>query len=391
MKKSYLMGALVLCMGLTFAACREDETVKVIPEGTSEVNIDVDNTDITAENLKNWTAYAEQTALLLKKDAETLYAAWNESYKGKEAFATQFKNGTNSAYPNAKACVEQIIDGCADIANEVGVAKIGEPRNLWEKGNYREAIYAVESWYSFHSIEDYANNIRSIQNAFFGSRDGKTEAKHSLAAYLKTHDAPLYEKTKSQIQTAINAIESMAAPFRSHIGNSSVLAAQDACSHLEKIISNSLKPLITGLSEREEEELKNIVANYVDNVVLPTYQDLAVSNTKLAEAVSTLKAKPTNAHIKAAAEAWLHARAPWEKSEAFLFGPVDQEGLDPNMDSWPLDQAAIQNILETGNFEELIYGPEAGKDAIEFAQNVRGFHTLEFLLFKEGQPRTLPF
>ena len=38
---------------------------------------------------------------------------------------------------------------------------------------------------------------------------------------------------------------------------------------------------------------------------------------------------------------------PWEQSEAFLFGPVDILGLDPNMDSWPLDQVAIVNILNS--------------------------------------------
>lgn len=47
------------------------------------------------------------------------------------------------------------------------------------------------------------------------------------------------------------------------------------------------------------------------------------------------------------------AREPWEKSEAFLFGPVDAMGLDPNMDSWPLDQASIIQILNSGNFNDL--------------------------------------
>ena len=28
-------------------------------------------------------------------------------------------------------------------------------------------------------------------------------------------------------------------------------------------------------------------------------------------------------------------------------------------------------------------------DTVEAAQNVRGFHTLEFLLFKNGKPRTV--
>ena len=52
-------------------------------------------------------------------------------------------------------CVEQIIDGCLDIANEVGEAKIGDPLALYNSGQTTEALYAVESWYSWHSREDY--------------------------------------------------------------------------------------------------------------------------------------------------------------------------------------------------------------------------------------------
>ncbi|MDE6332566.1 MAG: peptidase M75, partial [Muribaculaceae bacterium] len=85
--------------------------------------------------------------------------------------------------------------------------------------------------------------------------------------------------------------------------------------------------------------------------------------------------------------AWLEAREPWEKSEAFLFGPVDALGLDPNMDSWPLDQDNIVQILNSGNYDNLDWSDSDDDDTIEAVQSVRGFHTLEFLLFKDGQPR----
>ena len=86
----------------------------------------------------------------------------------------------------------------------------------------------------------------------------------------------------------------------------------------------------------------------------------------------------------------MQAREPWEMSEAFLFGPVADLGLDPNMDSWPLDAAALKNILSNGNFQELEWEGEFDEEdeTISAAQNVRGFHTLEFLLFYMGEPRT---
>ena len=388
--KTITLKMLGLAAMVSLAGCNDEETEKTMPEGTDEVTLATDDIDITSQNMANWTAYACRVADLLAQDAATLHADWEVSYKGGSGFATQFKQG-NSAYPSAISCVEQIVDGCADIANEVGTAKIGEPRDLWESGKYTEAVYAVESWYSYHSIEDYANNIRSIQNAFYGSRDGRTEADHSLASYLLAHNAPLYTETKAAITAAIVAIENMAAPFRSHIGNSGVLAAMEACSALEQVLSNKLKSYVTTLTtEEQSEELKRIVENYVDNVVVPTYADLATCNRLLSTAVAALRDHPSDAAFKAAAEAWMTARAPWETSEAFLFGPVDEEGLDPNMDSWPLDQAAIANILRTGDFSHLEYGQEAGEGEVEAAQNVRGFHTLEFLLFKDGKPRTVP-
>ena len=98
-----------------------------------------------------------------------------------------------------------------------------------------------------------------------------------------------------------------------------------------------------------------------------------------------------NLAFKAAALLWITAREPWETSEAFLFGPVADKGLDPNMDSWPLDVDALKNTLASGKFDNLTWEGEFDEndETIAAVQNVRGFHTLEFLLFYNGTPRTL--
>lgn len=70
------------------------------------------------------------------------------------------------------------------------------------------------------------------------------------------------------------------------------------------------------------------------------------------------------------------------KSEAFLFDQPDEMGLDPNMDSWPLDQNAIVQILNSQSWSDLEWS-EGDEAAVESAQNVRSFHTLEFLLYKK--------
>ena len=387
MKRNLLISVAVLAT-MFLGSCKDDDPESnSIPEGTADAQINEDRTLVTSENVTNWTQYAVQVANLLTKDATTLKNAWVDDYKGLGSYAEQFKNpGAGKDYTSYVGCAQQIIEGCADIANEVGTAKIGEPRDLWESGKYTEAVYAVESWYSYHSIDDYSNNILSIRNAFNGTTDGK-EASSSIASYLKAKNNALYEQTKKEINAAYNAIKGMASPFRSHIGNSSVTEAQKACATLEATLTNSVKPALLNATESE---LEPIIKNYVDVVVVPTYELLVTRNVALNTAVRNLANNPSTATFELAANAWMQAREPWEMSEAFLFGPVADLGLDPNMDSWPLDAAALKNILSNGNFQELEWEGEFNEEdeTISAAQNVRGFHTLEFLLFYMGEPRT---
>jgi hypothetical protein len=285
-------------------------------------------------------------------------------------------------------CIEQLIDGCIDIASEVGTSKIGDPYDLYVSGKTTEALYAVESWYSWHSRDDYSNNILSIRNAYYGSRDGSV-AKSSLASLMAANNATLDTNVRSAIESAKNAILSIPQPFRNHINSSEALTAMSACANLEDVLNNLKSYLQNHSSVNQDDQLSPIINNYVDVVVLPTYKDLKEKNEALYNAVQALAASPSDANFTKACNAWLAAREPWETSEAFLFGPVDALGLDPNMDSWPLDQDEIVKILNSGNYDNLTWSDGDDDDAIEAKQGVRGFHTLEFLLFKNGNPRTL--
>lgn len=384
-KTNIILG--ILAIGLVATACSKSEIVDpetTIPEGTADITI-VESDANFADYKSNWCNYAAAVSALLEKDAQTLYKAWKEGVNGGEAYQTTFKQA-QGAYTSANSCIEQIIDGCIDIANEVGENKIGDPRDKWENGKYTEAVYAVESWYSYHSIQDYSNNIRSIHNAFNCTYNSAAGA-HSIAAYLKANgQADFAQQVNAAIASAITCIEGMAAPFRNHIGNPSVITAINACTELKNIL-RTLKAKVEGFED--EALLEAIVADYVDIVVLPTYKNLADANSALHTAVRALATSPSNTNFELAAAAWLAAREPWEMSEAFLFGPVDELGLDPNMDSWPLDQDAIKNVLASGDFSSLGWDSDDKAEDVEAAQNIRGFHTLEFLLFKNGQPRTI--
>lgn len=284
-------------------------------------------------------------------------------------------------------CVKQILDGCIDIASEVGESKIGDPLDKFNSGQTEEALYSVESWYSWHSRDDYKNNIVAIRNAYYGSRDGSV-ATNSLSALLAGNNAEMDKAVKNAINEAWQAIDNIPQPFRNNINSNEAKAAKQKCAELVTVLEN-----LSGYIERtgainQDKNLEPVISDYVDNVVLPTYLDLKTQNANLFNAVKAFRESPSDAAFEAVSEAWMIAREPWETSEAFLFGPVDNEGLDPNMDSWPLDQDAIVNILNSGNFDDLDWTDGDSEDAITAKQEVRGFHTLEFLVFRNGQART---
>ena len=381
-KKLFYYAALMLSLMFSMGACSDNDDPK--PE-----NEDPKSLDYTSENAAAWGNYMYNVAKLLKQDATNLYECWNVSYKGEETYAQTFKNHNNSIYPSAISCIQEIIEKCAEIANEVGVAKIGEPYDLYQKGSTEDALYAVESWYSWHSRDDYTNNIWSIQNSYYGSLDGTINA-NSLSTLIASTDADRDTKMKAAIANAAKAIQDIPQPFRNNINSNEAKAAMEACATLESLLTEmSTYAQNTFSGSSYDAKLDAIVDHYVDAVVLPTYKSLSEKNNALFDAVNTLKNSPSNTNFEKACTAWLTAREPWEKSEGFLFGPVDSEGLDPNMDSWPLDQDMIVQILNSGNFDDMEWGDDDDDDAVTAAQNVRGFHTLEYLLFKDGEPRTI--
>lgn len=392
MKKNYfLMGLLAAGLCLSTVSCSDDDDKGLTEE-------EAQNLEYTTDNAAAWGNYAVNVAMLLTNDSQTLYEAWENN------FATAFKNHTDaSGYSSANACVQQIIEGCIDIANEVGTAKIGEPYDYWTSGRKTQALYAVESWYSWHSRDDYKNNILSIANSILGIRFEGAPSKFDYMSVVKNDNmAPniivICMKDNNlripsiavwrNICEAWTAIDNIPQPFRNNIGSAETEEAMEACAALVE----SLESLNSAIAANmDEADCQAIINQFVDAVAMPTYKDLVEKNKELLATVKALQANPSNNAFAAACEAWLAARQPWETSEAFLFGPVSELGLDPNMDSWPLDAIGIANLLKSQKWSEMEWSGDYDEDneAIEQAQSLRGFHTLEYLLFKDGLPRTV--
>jgi uncharacterized iron-regulated protein len=114
---------------------------------------------------------------------------------------------------------------------------------LYEDGKVEEALYAVESWYSWHSRDDYTNNIFSIRNAYYGSLNGTVNS-NSLSALVKKVDETFDTKVKQAIQDAADAIQAIPQPFRNNINSAEAKAAMDACGNLESLLTEELKPFM---------------------------------------------------------------------------------------------------------------------------------------------------
>ena len=131
------------------------------------------------------------------------------------------------------------------------------------------------------------------------------------------------------------------------------------------------------LTTEQETYLYQVLENLVKNVIVPTYTDLADDVEDLEKTLNGLTVNSiTQSQINKACEDFKAARQNWERSEAFLMGAASDFDIDPTIDSWPLNRSLLLNYFNNGMNDEML------DDA-----TILGFHALEFILFRNGQPR----
>ncbi|MCI5572034.1 MAG: hypothetical protein MR386_10300, partial [Prevotella sp.] len=92
----------------------------------------------------------------------------------------------------------------------------------------------------------------------------------------------------------------------------------------------------------------------------------------------------TQEALDAACKQWKIARADWEKSEAFLFGAADEYSIDPHTDTWPVDQAALANVLRDNSVMS-----DIENKVKQLNSGLLGYHGIEYVLFREGKARDI--
>lgn len=129
-------------------------------------------------------------------------------------------------------------------------------------------------------------------------------------------------------------------------------------------------------------EYTEILKNYTSKTIIPTYKDMYDNSKKLLEEAKKLKVKKDEATLFEICEHWKNTRHAWEQSEAFLFGPAADHKLDPSLDSWPLDKGQLDIILRGKSKITASYVED------QLGSGVRGFHTIEYLIFENGKSKT---
>jgi hypothetical protein len=127
-----------------------------------------------------------------------------------ENLTTAGISGSKSTFPTLKAAIAQVLSNdegsCVAICNEVGTAKIANP---FAAGD----VSYVESPYSYNSIADFRDNIRSIRNVWLGSTN-RTANKYSFHTFFASVKS---DKVNTSVENsyvnAIAAISGMPSPF----------------------------------------------------------------------------------------------------------------------------------------------------------------------------------
>ena len=154
--------------------------------------------------------------------------------------------------------------------------------------------------------------------------------------------------------------------------------AIDACASVVAQFENANNVIAqSNLTTEQENFLYQVLQNLVKNVIVPTYTDLADDVEDLEKTLNGLTVNSiTQTQINKACDDFKAARLNWERSEAFLMGAASDFDIDPTIDSWPLNRSLLLNYFNSGMSDEML------DDA-----TILGFHALEFILFRNGQPR----
>jgi len=154
---------------------------------------------------------------------------------------------SNTGYQSWQGTMNQIfVGGCSNICAEVADQKLGQAyRVATGQGNTTEdSKDYIESPYSHRSFTDYQDNIYSIKNSLYGTRDinATTPAENSMLNLLKKMNYSGYNNLVNALNVAIQKLETAKNSGKSFVeepGAQRVKDCIDAVSALDEEINKA--------------------------------------------------------------------------------------------------------------------------------------------------------
>lgn len=154
---------------------------------------------------------------------------------------------SNTGYQSWQGTMNQIfVGGCSNICAEVADQKLGQAyRVATGQGSTTDnSKDYIESPYSHRSFIDYQDNIYSIKNSLYGTRDIKatTPVENSMLSLLKKMNYPGYNNLINALNAAIQALETAKNSGKSFVeepGAQRVGDCIDAVDKLDKEINKA--------------------------------------------------------------------------------------------------------------------------------------------------------
>jgi putative iron-regulated protein len=144
--------------------------------------------------------------------------------------------------------------------------------------------------------------------------------------------------------------------------------------------SNLSAPEVSGAAAVPAAFDRQILRNFVAQVVVPNNRFFAQRASNLSKTIQSFTTAPSAQTLASAQGAWVEARAAWEQTECFGFGPTTSLGYDGALDTWPVNETDVKALIKSG--EPLTAG-SVGK----MKETEKGFHVIEYFLFGQGKSR----
>ena len=186
-------------------------------------------------------SYAVAAATEMADVAEQLVGTWTD---GSPPYVEIFKTAgarDNRVYPSLQAAGQEIVRGMIGILDEVANGKIADPFDQRDPA-------LVESQFSYNSLADFADNIRSVQHAYRGWVT-VPDQRVGFGDFVANVDHALDARVREEIDAAILAIEQIPGPFRDAITDAAaapkIQAAQEATRRVQSSMEQGILPLVT--------------------------------------------------------------------------------------------------------------------------------------------------